>query len=136
MVEAAPGPAGVDSTDNEVEDTPAWYDPIFTQIFSDLRRKFKEKNPILLTGSGRVAAGVAAGLGAAWQLEPTGCPVECGGGWVAVEPTCRDGDRLVGEEECGVAARPGPARLPCHTAPCSPAIQSQQSQPEITNIQN
>jgi hypothetical protein len=87
---------------NEVDDSPAWYDPIYNQIFTDLRNKFKEKNPVLFMShkDGMYSRGVEGGsvqavlpLGeantsqAAWHLLPGACPVPCGGGWTEVRPS-------------------------------------------------
>lgn len=89
---------------NEVDDSPAWYDPVYNQIFTDLREKFKEKNPVLfmshkegmytkgaqgeeralveLGGENRSKEGVVEG--AEWHLQVRACPVPCGGGWTEV----------------------------------------------------
>ena len=32
---------------NGIDDTPSWYDPIYNRMFSDLRKRFKELNPVL-----------------------------------------------------------------------------------------
>ena len=87
---------------NEVDDSPAWYDPIYNQIFTDLRNKFKEQNPVLFMShkegmysqgmQGQEAAKELAkgnrsqegAEGAAWQLQVGACPVLCGGGWTEV----------------------------------------------------
>ena len=44
---------------NFIDDTPAWYDPIYTQVFTSLRKSFEEAHPILFlsqtTKDGRAA---------------------------------------------------------------------------------
>ena len=129
------GPGSVERS-NGIDDTPAWYDPIYNRIFSDLRRKFKEQNPVLMMnprstisfGSStlhkgddediREEDGSAAGSGS-WHLESVDqCPVECGGGWTRVEHSCRVGSAQVEEERCDVSRRPSLTKLPCATSPC------------------
>ena len=77
--------------ENGIDDTPAWYDPIYNRIFSDLRTKYKQLNPVLMMNSKNLNTGLtfkglrkeAGGNQSvpAWHLEVEECPVQCGGGW-------------------------------------------------------
>ena len=120
---------------NGIDDTPSWYDPIYNRIFSDLRRKYKEQNPVLMMNPNRHRGFTSAGVHreegnesmrvdgeqgpAMWQLMVEDCPVECGGGWTQVDHTCKLGDNQVEEEQCDMTRRPQVTKLPCATSPCS-----------------
>ena len=121
--------------ENGIDDTPAWYDPIYNRIFSDLRTKFKQMNPVLQMNSKNLNNGVrfqglhsslegernssgGSGAGGVWRLEVVECPVECGGGWSRVEHSCQASGHPVPQERCDQATRPRLDRLPCATLPC------------------
>ena len=116
--------------ENGIDDTPSWYDPIYNRIFTDLRNKFKEMNPVLKmnpkkyngvlsTKSMRREGGNETDGGGVWHVEVSDCPVECGGGWSRVESSCEtETGRVVPESLCDQARRPSVNRLPCATHPC------------------
>ena len=118
---------------NEIDDSPAWYDPIYNQIFTDLRNKFKEKNPVLFMshkggmynkGMHKIDDASAVEFrnsslqAASWHLQLNACPVPCGGGWTSVEHQCEQLGELVREERCNPLTKPPVEKLPCATRPC------------------
>ena len=119
---------------NEIDDSPAWYDAIYNQIFTDLREKFKEKNPVLFMShkgsmynsqgvhksedASAVKFGNSSLQSATWHLQLNACPVPCGGGWTSVEHQCEQLGELVREEHCNPETRPPVEKLPCATRPC------------------
>ena len=137
VVESVPSPASSrpDYLDQEngIDDTPAWYDPIYNRIFSDLRTKFKEMNPVLQMNSKTLNSGVrfqglhsslegernsSSGERGVWRLEVVDCPVQCGGGWTRVEHSCQARGQPVPRDRCDLATRPRLDRLPCANLPC------------------
>ena len=127
---AAPASGSEDVT-NGIDDTPSWYDPIYNRIFSDLRRKFKEMNPVLMmnpnrkTGKGFISSGLrdqapANSSQGVWLVSVGACPVECGGGWSTVDTSCQTGPggATLTEEKCDENRRPLVNKLPCATRPC------------------
>ena len=116
---------------NEIDDSPAWYDPIYNQIFTDLRNKFKEKNPVLFMShkGGMYNKGLhqsyetvkfrnSTPQPASWHLQLNACPVPCGGGWTSVEHQCEQLGELVRQDRCNPETRPPVEKLPCATRPC------------------
>ena len=138
VVESVPATAapasGSEEVTNGIDDTPSWYDPIYNRIFSDLRRKFKEINPVLMMNPNRKTGFVSSGLrqtGAVsqapantsegvWLVSVGACPVECGGGWSTVDTSCQTGPggATLTEEKCDENRRPLVNKLPCATRPC------------------
>ena len=130
---AAPATSGTEDTTNGIDDTPSWYDPIYNRIFSDLRRKFKEINPVLMMNPNRKTGFTSSNLhdsggeglapvnsSGVWLVSVGACPVECGGGWSAVDTSCQTGPggRALSEEMCDNNRRPLVNKLPCATRPC------------------
>ena len=74
----------------------------WSRIFSDLRRKFAELHPVLLTNPNRARGFLSTGAvrgnsSGVWQLSVEACPVQCGGGWSKVEHSCKSqlgGDKV------------------------------------------
>ena len=129
-VPAAPEQPENGDISNGIDDTPSWYDPIYNRIFSDLRRKFKEQNPVLMMNPNRNSGFISQSLhedpvsntseAGVWQLEVSECPVHCGGGWTRVDHSCKVSGREVAEDMCDEARKPAVTKLPCATSPCHP----------------
>ena len=151
MIEGGPGgdvkSERQDDRENEIDDSPDWYDPIYTRIFSDLRYEFKKKNPILFMntnkkdelslsgykkqtglifglseGNGSLSLAMSGGGGAVWHMQVEDCPVECGGGWTRVEHSCEYSGQQVAQEHCDQRAKPVVTEVPCATMPCDQQV--------------
>ena len=130
-----------DAVFNSIDGTPCWYDPIFTKIFSDLRKSFKMAHPILLMSesahdsraslevggeqvelvedAGALNLTLEVGGEAAWNLKVEACPVQCGGGWAEVHHLCEYSGELVNRSYCQTKRKPNLEKLPCSTIPCN-----------------
>ena len=131
-VPATAAPASGSEVSNGIDDTPSWYDPIYNRIFSDLRRKFKEMNPVLMMNPNSKAGPrfISSALRdqqapgntseGVWLVSVGACPVECGGGWSTVDTSCHTGPggATLTEEKCDQNRRPLVNKLPCATRPC------------------
>ena len=124
VVESLP-PAKPEYLDQEngIDDSPSWYDPIYNRIFSDLRTKYKERNPVLMMnpkkfGSKGLQESNKTEVDGVWHLDVEECPVECGGGWTRVSPHCEASGEAVSDQLCDQARRPQLHSLPCATKPC------------------
>jgi hypothetical protein len=110
---------------NSIDGSPAWYDPLYNKIFTNLRKEFERRNPVL-EAAGRAnerqisnnkrpseirniandtleTNAAKRGIG----QEDADCPVECGGGWVHAFRLCTNGSEI----ECGIMK-------PCGIVPC------------------
>ena len=130
----------VDPGINAIDGIPAWYDPIFTKIFTDLRRTFEEAHPILFLsqstktahllasdpldaeGGARVNLSGEVGSGAAWFMKIEDCPVPCGGGWAGVHHLCESSGEPVDHSHCREKMKPPLTKLPCGTLPCNTTL--------------
>ena len=119
--------------ENGIDDTPAWYDPIYNRIFSDLRTKFKEMNPVLQMNSKTLNSGVrfqglhsslegernssgGSGGSGVWRLEVVECPVLCGGAGAGWSTPARP--VVTGCPRRDVTRPPGPGWTSCPAPPC------------------
>ena len=90
------------SYENSIDGTPAWYDPIYNKIFTDLRIEFAKRHPILQFASNSndensiidinnsniidtLEAKAAQNVGIETA---TKCSVDCGGGWIQLFELC------------------------------------------------
>ena len=150
VIESGPGvgeKSENNDVENEIDDSPAWYDPIYTRIFSDLRNEFKKRNPILFMnpnkkdelslsgikkqaglvfemteGNASLSLAMSGGGGAVWHMMVADCPVECGGGWTRVEHSCEYSGQQVAQEHCDQRAKPVVTEVPCATTPCDQQV--------------
>ena len=127
---------------NGIDDCPAWYDPLFTKVFTNLRLTYVQENPSvflrqssrnlrthqlvnpehtvnLTEDRGNLSLTLEQGHGASWRIQVQGCPVDCGGGWAEVEHSCEFSGEKVEQHLCQDMEKPVINQLPCGTNPCN-----------------
>ena len=138
---------------NFIDDTPDWYDPIYTKVFTNLRRSYELAHPILFLSqstkntkvsqmlaedhrtvnlvedAGSLNLTLGHGGGAVWQLYVDECPVPCGGGWAGVTHLCQFSGEAVDQSFCEEKRKPLVNKLPCGTLPCNSTIGILQRRP-------